>query len=68
MAIIDQLTLAFIAREEPNRVVCLEQLVDGRRVDGILLWGWRNGDQGGSATADYDLGPGDPALVHVRGY
>lgn len=38
MAIIDQLTLAFIAREEPNRVVFLEQVPDGLRVDGILLW------------------------------
>jgi hypothetical protein len=37
-------------------------------VDGILLWGWRNGAEGGSAAADYDIGPGDPALAHVRRY
>ena len=38
----------------------------GAGVDGILLWGWRNADQGGSALADYDIGPNDPALAHVR--
>ena len=40
----------------------------GAGVDGILLWGWRNADEGGSAPLDYDIGPGDPALVHVRAY
>jgi len=36
--------------------------------DGILLWGWRNADNGGSAPNDYDIGPGDPALGSVRAY
>jgi mannan endo-1,4-beta-mannosidase len=40
----------------------------GAGVDGILLWGWRNADEGGSAPLDYDIGPSDPALVHVRAY
>lgn len=37
-------------------------------IDGILVWGWRNGDQGGSAANDYDVGPGDPTLAVVKSY
>ncbi len=36
----------------------------GAGVAGILLWVWRNGDQG--SAVDHDIGPGDPALLHVR--
>ncbi|MDT4988469.1 MAG: mannan endo,4-beta-mannosidase [Micromonosporaceae bacterium] len=32
-------------------------------VVGVLVWAWRNRENGGSATDDYYVGPGDPALT-----
>ncbi len=35
----------------------------GAGVVGELIWAWRDAAHGGSALTDYDVGPGDPALL-----
>jgi mannan endo-1,4-beta-mannosidase len=35
---------------------------------GVLLWTWRNHENGGSSWDDYFIGPGDPALPVLGNY
>ncbi len=35
---------------------------------GVLVWTWRNVENGGSAPDDFFVGPGDPALAVLRSY
>src|SRR2546430_3640687 len=35
---------------------------------GVLVWAWRNAENGGSALDDFYVGPGDPALTVLAGY
>jgi mannan endo-1,4-beta-mannosidase len=35
---------------------------------GVLVWAWRNAENGGSALDDFYVGPDDPALTVLAGY
>jgi mannan endo-1,4-beta-mannosidase len=35
---------------------------------GVLVWAWRNSDNGGSSQVHYFVGPGDPALTVLGNY